>query len=261
MRGNGPEAVSVSGGASWRLDLIRGRESGTSPLYDNAPAPQEGVKIPRHNPKRPAPARQEAGRQSPETSSRVGEVCRALLRDRPHVGLGSGRVGSGLGIRRGIGARGIVLAVLTVRAFHRARNRAAIIRRGATAQGQDRAQQHQRQIRIRFHSPIYPKMDRTRIEPCWQPCRTGKTRERVEGIEPSCVAWKATVLPLNYTRVNRRTERECCGTRAEKAIRKVGTFGLSFGRSRGPGRPRGGIVRRGCGAESEPRRRWRDSSR
>ena len=27
-------------------------------------------------------------------------------------------------------------------------------------------------------------------------------RERVEGIEPSCVAWKATVLPLNYTRVS-----------------------------------------------------------
>jgi hypothetical protein len=24
--------------------------------------------------------------------------------------------------------------------------------------------------------------------------------ERVKGIEPSCVAWKATVLPLNYTR-------------------------------------------------------------
>src|SRR5882762_7866300 len=25
--------------------------------------------------------------------------------------------------------------------------------------------------------------------------------ERAEGIEPSCVAWKATVLPLNYARV------------------------------------------------------------
>jgi hypothetical protein len=25
--------------------------------------------------------------------------------------------------------------------------------------------------------------------------------ERVKGIEPSCVAWEATVLPLNYTRV------------------------------------------------------------
>jgi hypothetical protein len=24
--------------------------------------------------------------------------------------------------------------------------------------------------------------------------------ERAEGIEPSCVAWKATVLPLNYAR-------------------------------------------------------------
>jgi hypothetical protein len=25
--------------------------------------------------------------------------------------------------------------------------------------------------------------------------------ERAEGIEPSCVAWKATVLPLNYARI------------------------------------------------------------
>jgi hypothetical protein len=24
--------------------------------------------------------------------------------------------------------------------------------------------------------------------------------ERVKGIEPSCAAWKAAVLPLNYTR-------------------------------------------------------------
>jgi hypothetical protein len=26
-------------------------------------------------------------------------------------------------------------------------------------------------------------------------------RKRVKGIEPSCVAWEATVLPLNYTRI------------------------------------------------------------
>jgi hypothetical protein len=74
----------------------------------------------------------------------------------------------------------------------------------------------------------------------------------VEGIEPSCVAWKATVLPLNYTRMSRRTEREWCGTRAEKAIRKVRLFGrpvLSLGRSRGPGRRSGGNVRRGFEAE------------
>src|SRR5207244_2108583 len=31
-------------------------------------------------------------------------------------------------------------------------------------------------------------------------CRTQKKNERVKGIEPSCVAWEATVLPLNYTR-------------------------------------------------------------
>jgi hypothetical protein len=31
--------------------------------------------------------------------------------------------------------------------------------------------------------------------------RSMKTKdERVKGIEPSCVAWEATVLPLNYTR-------------------------------------------------------------
>ena len=28
--------------------------------------------------------------------------------------------------------------------------------------------------------------------------------ERAEGIEPSCVAWKATVLPLNYARMPNR---------------------------------------------------------
>jgi hypothetical protein len=28
--------------------------------------------------------------------------------------------------------------------------------------------------------------------------------ERAEGIEPSCVAWKATVLPLNYARMSNR---------------------------------------------------------
>jgi hypothetical protein len=28
-----------------------------------------------------------------------------------------------------------------------------------------------------------------------------KQMERVKGIEPSCEAWKASVLPLNYTRL------------------------------------------------------------
>ena len=28
--------------------------------------------------------------------------------------------------------------------------------------------------------------------------------ERVKGIEPSCAAWKAAVLPLNYTRIRER---------------------------------------------------------
>ena len=28
--------------------------------------------------------------------------------------------------------------------------------------------------------------------------------ERAKGIEPSCVAWKATVLPLNYARMSNR---------------------------------------------------------
>ena len=30
--------------------------------------------------------------------------------------------------------------------------------------------------------------------------------ERVTGIEPAYTAWKAVVLPLNYTRANRRTD-------------------------------------------------------
>ena len=29
--------------------------------------------------------------------------------------------------------------------------------------------------------------------------------EREKGIEPSCAAWKAAVLPLNYTRFRRKT--------------------------------------------------------
>ena len=29
--------------------------------------------------------------------------------------------------------------------------------------------------------------------------------ERVKGIEPSCAAWKAAVLPLNYTRIGPRS--------------------------------------------------------
>ena len=30
--------------------------------------------------------------------------------------------------------------------------------------------------------------------------------ERVEGIEPSCAAWKAAVLPLNYTRTDEKMD-------------------------------------------------------
>jgi hypothetical protein len=29
----------------------------------------------------------------------------------------------------------------------------------------------------------------------------GRAKERVKGIEPSCQAWEACVLPLNYTRM------------------------------------------------------------
>src|ERR1700740_1629063 len=37
-----------------------------------------------------------------------------------------------------------------------------------------------------------------------QRCRDwGYQTQRVKGIEPSCVAWEATVLPLNYTRVRK----------------------------------------------------------
>ena len=43
-------------------------------------------------------------------------------------------------------------------------------------------------------SPIVWSCNRSRI-------KSGSGLERVKGIEPSCVAWEATVLPLNYTRV------------------------------------------------------------
>ena len=34
--------------------------------------------------------------------------------------------------------------------------------------------------------------------------------ERVMGIEPTCAAWEAAVLPLNYTRMIRRVPAGCC---------------------------------------------------
>ena len=43
--------------------------------------------------------------------------------------------------------------------------------------------------------------------------------ERVKGIEPSCVAWKATVLPLNYTR---ETVADFEGAGGEKQFRTAG---------------------------------------
>ncbi len=38
-------------------------------------------------------------------------------------------------------------------------------------------------------------------------CRAVVGLERVMGIEPTCEAWKASVLPLNYTRVQRNSNR------------------------------------------------------
>jgi hypothetical protein len=43
--------------------------------------------------------------------------------------------------------------------------------------------------------------------------------ERVKGIEPSCVAWKATVLPLNYTRGQEPMVRRRDGKGKEGAVR------------------------------------------
>jgi hypothetical protein len=34
-----------------------------------------------------------------------------------------------------------------------------------------------------------------------QPSTSNQEKQRVKGIEPSCAAWEAAVLPLNYTRV------------------------------------------------------------
>ena len=38
-----------------------------------------------------------------------------------------------------------------------------------------------------------------------------KKIERVMGIEPTYLAWKASVLPLNYTRTNRGDRIRTCG--------------------------------------------------
>ena len=40
-----------------------------------------------------------------------------------------------------------------------------------------------------------------------------ETRERVTGIEPACPAWKAGVLPLNYTRMGKRSREGGARTR------------------------------------------------
>jgi hypothetical protein len=56
--------------------------------------------------------------------------------------------------------------------------------------------------------------------------------ERAEGIEPSCVAWKATVLPLNYARVfepvmlsNRQNKCKSLLRRARHSGRILASFG------------------------------------
>ena len=45
----------------------------------------------------------------------------------------------------------------------------------------------------RFETPFRGESDR-------RGCVPGRGLERVKGIEPSCAAWEAAVLPLNYTR-------------------------------------------------------------
>ena len=54
---------------------------------------------------------------------------------------------------------------------------------------------------------------------------TSTRGERAEGIEPSCVAWKATVLPLNYARIGERGD--VAGTRGQMQFgtRKLGGEG------------------------------------
>jgi hypothetical protein len=51
-------------------------------------------------------------------------------------------------------------------------------------------------------------------------------RKRVKGIEPSCVAWEATVLPLNYTRV--------FTVAPDEPERSMDEDGSRFGRRRKP---------------------------
>lgn len=50
--------------------------------------------------------------------------------------------------------------------------------------------------------------------------------ERVKGIEPSYEAWEAAVLPLNYTRLSRRTgDRPCAGLARMTSLRKLQSIG------------------------------------
>ena len=49
-------------------------------------------------------------------------------------------------------------------------------------------------------------------EPHGQYCTTTFKLERVAGIEPASSAWKAEVLPLNYTRIQPQRGRKACPT-------------------------------------------------
>ncbi len=68
-----------------------------------------------------------------------------------------------------------------------------------------------RTLDLRLRRPLlYPAELQThmQISPCKAPCichrhvRLSDTGKRVMGIEPTYPAWKAGVLPLNYTRTN-----------------------------------------------------------
>ncbi len=81
---------------------------------------------------------------------KLGNEGRALVRDNHGPLAGIGRLGFGIGIRRGIDPRRIVLAVLGIGALQRARNGAVVVVRvGTTRQGENRAQSHKRQVEIR----------------------------------------------------------------------------------------------------------------
>ena len=81
----------------------------------------------------------------------------------------------------------------------------ASVSAGAAQQSAEKAQGRASRRRWRATSESHAFREEQRRE--WQEPESPINMERVMGIEPTLVAWEATVLPLNYTRLAVRNSR------------------------------------------------------